>query len=78
MENMMQEYLESDYSTDYFRNFCLYWVKGLESLPEWENTDEGRARYNAWRKENELDCLYLKGDLRADTPFSVWTPIKWG
>ncbi|MBZ9688271.1 hypothetical protein G9F72_018220 [Clostridium estertheticum] len=29
------------------------------------------------RTENDLDCLYLNGDLCADTIFSVWTPLKF-
>jgi len=29
------------------------------------------------RTKNDLDCLYLKGDLCADTIFSVWTPLKF-
>ncbi|MDQ0150017.1 hypothetical protein ACFO6R_08370 [Eubacterium multiforme] len=29
------------------------------------------------REENDLDCLYLNGDLCADTIFSVWTPLKF-
>lgn len=30
-----------------------------------------------WRKENDLDCLYFNGDLRADTLMSAWTLVKW-
>lgn len=77
MKNMMKEYLGENYSNDHFRNFCLYWMEGENSLPKWENTDEGRARYDAWRRENDIDCLYLNGKLEADTLFSAWTPIKW-
>lgn len=29
------------------------------------------------RKDNDLDCIYLNGDLCADTIFSVWTPLKF-
>lgn len=29
------------------------------------------------REENDLDCLYLDGDLNADTLISFWTPLKW-
>ncbi|WP_234950036.1 hypothetical protein [Tissierella praeacuta] len=32
---------------------------------------------NEPREENDLDCLYFNGDLRADTIFSVWTPLKF-
>ncbi len=77
MKNMMKEYLGSDYSNDPLRNFCMYWMKGEDTLPKWEDTEEGRDRYDAWRKENDLDCLYFQGKMEADTLFSTWTPIKW-
>ncbi|MCR5273098.1 MAG: hypothetical protein K6E13_08955 [Lachnospiraceae bacterium] len=77
MKNMMKDYLGNEYSNDHFRNFCLYWIKGMDCIPKWENTEEGRTRYDMWRKENDMDCLYLDGDLRADTLISAWTPIKW-
>ncbi len=77
MENMMKKYLGNDYTNDHLKNFCLYWMKGMDTMPKWEDSEEGRARYNAWRKENDLDCLYFDGDLRADTLICAWTPIKW-
>ena len=77
MENMMKIYLGNDYSNDYLKNFCLYWLKGLETKPEWENTARGRRIFDAWRRANDLDCLYYNGDLRADTLMSAWTPISW-
>lgn len=77
MKNMMKEYLGRDYSNNHLRNFCLYWMKGRESMPKWGNSKDGRNRYNEWRCKNDLDCLYLDGDLKADTLMSAWTPIKW-
>ena len=65
MMNMMKEYLKKDYSDNHLRNFCLYWLKGTGG-----HGDE-------WRKDNDLDCLYFGGDLRADTLMSAWTPVKW-
>lgn len=65
MENKMKEYLGSEYSNDHLRNFCLYWMKAR------------KGRGDAWRKKNDLDCLYFDGDLRADTLMSAWTPVKW-
>lgn len=65
MNNMMKEYLKNEYSDNYLRNFCLYWMKAYGG-----SGDE-------WRRENDLDCLYFDGDLRADTLMSAWTPIKW-
>ena len=64
MRNMMKEYLGDDYSENYVRNFCLYWIKASEGSD------------SEWRKKNDLDCLYYNGDLRADTLISMWTPIK--
>lgn len=56
----MKKYIgESNYSeTNHVRNFCLYWIKASKG-----SGDE-------WRKENDLDCLYFNGDLRADTLIS--------
>lgn len=67
MENMMKKYIGAEnYSyTNHIKNFCLYWLKASKG-----SGDE-------WRKENDLDCLYFNGDLRADTLMSAWTPIKW-
>ena len=90
-KNMMKEYLGSDYSQNHIRNFCLYWLKGLERREEQlmekgltlkavsgaDFTDEMREDYDAWRQNNDLDCLYFDGELRADTLMSAWTPIKW-
>ena len=77
MRNMMKEYLGNDYSDNHLKNFCLYWMKGRETKPAWEYTEEGKARFNEWRQKNDLDCLYFNGDLRADTLMSAWTPISW-
>lgn len=70
MKNMLKEYLGDMYSSNHLRNFCLYWTKAFECKDSYSSEDE-------WRKENDLDCLYLDGDLRADTLMSAWTPIKW-
>lgn len=77
MRNMMKEYLGNDYSDNHLKNFCLYWMKGRETKPKWENTEEWKTRFDEWRKKNDLDCLYFGGDLRADTLMSAWTPISW-
>ena len=65
MENKMKTYLKTDYrENNHIQNFCLYWMKASDG--------EG----DEWRKENDLDCMYYKGDLRADTLISVWTPMR--
>lgn len=63
--NKMKEYLRDEYSDDYLKNFCRYWLKAYGG-----SGDE-------WRRKNDLDCLYFDGDLLADTLMSAWTPIKW-
>ena len=75
--NMMKIYLGDSYSGNHLKNFCLYWMKGKETEPRWEDTEEGKERYDRWRAMNDLDCLYFAGDLKADTLMSAWTPIKW-
>lgn len=77
MRNMMKSYLGNDYSDNHLRNFCLYWMKGRETKPKWEDTEEWKVRFDEWRQRNDLDCLYFNGDLRADTLMSAWTPISW-
>lgn len=63
----MRKYIGAEnYSyTNHIKNFCLYWIKASNGCGD------------EWRKENDLDCLYYNGDLRADTLMSAWTPIKW-
>lgn len=75
--NMMKNYLGRAYTNNYLRNFCLYWMKAESRRPKWENTAEGLAAYVEWRSQNDMDCLYFNGDLKADTLMSAWTPIKW-
>ena len=73
----MKKILGKDYSKNLVRNFCLYRLKMLRTKPEYGDTDEQHAAYDAWRAANDLDCLYFDGDLRADTLMSQWTLIKW-
>lgn len=82
MENMMKWYLGDEYSNNHLKNFCLYWMKGRETQPVYEEYEDNEKSkfykdYDAWREKNDLDCLYFHGDLRADTLISAWTPIKW-
>ena len=80
MRNMMKVYLGNDYSDNHLKNFCLYWMKGRETEPEYvkyEDSESFGKDFDEWRKKNDLDCLYFGGDLRADTLMSAWTPISW-
>ena len=69
-DNMMRIYLGDEYTGDSLINFCLYWIKGIKNYDSYATSDE-------WRAENDLDCLYYGGNLKADTLMSAWTPIKW-
>ncbi|MBR1478056.1 MAG: hypothetical protein IJ608_08880 [Lachnospiraceae bacterium] len=80
MRNLMKMYLGDNYSNNHLKNFCLYWMKGRETEPvyeEYEDKERFYKDYSAWRRKNDLDCIYFNGDLRADTLMSAWTPIKW-
>lgn len=59
-ENKMPVYLENAYDENDH-------IKNF--LLYWMKPSRPRAK-------NDLDCLYLDGDLYADTIFSVWTPLK--
>ena len=65
MENRMKTYLGEQYTENHLHNFIRYWMKASAGSGD------------AWRKKNDLDCLYFDGDLRADTLMSAWTPVKW-
>lgn len=58
---MMKKYLGNKYSENHIINYINYWMDSYEKP----------------RAENDIDCLYFAGDLRADTIFSVWTPLKF-
>ena len=70
MQNKMKIYLGDEYSGNHLRNFCLYWMKGISRHGDYPAYDE-------WRSENDMDCIYFDGELKADTLMSAWTPIKW-
>lgn len=61
MENKMIAYLSTEYDSDnHVLNFLRYWKKGNRKS----------------RPKNDMDCIYFSGDLRADTLFSVRTPLN--
>ena len=48
MRNMMNEYLGNDYSDNHLKNFCLYWMKGRETEPDYEQMyNDLLVKYNA-------------------------------
>ncbi|WP_102264464.1 DUF1413 domain-containing protein [Mesobacillus jeotgali] len=67
-ENKMMDYLGEKYSDNPIVNYLQYFKQGIH---------ESEISLNErWRKENDLDVIWLDGDLNADTIFSVWMPLK--
>ena len=48
MKNMLKEYLGNDYSNDHLKNFCLYWMKGMDNRDDsgrgWGSVSEPRTQ----------------------------------
>lgn len=88
-ENKLKKYLGDKYTDNPIINFLLYWSIGNDTCPtpkrvfgkeyndlSMEEREKLKATKNEWRKMNDLDCIWLDGDLNADTIFSLWTPLK--
>lgn len=88
-ENKLKKYLGDKYTDNPIINFLLYWSIGNDTCPtpkrvfgkeyndlSMEEREKLKAIKNEWRKMNDLDCIWLDGDLNADTIFSLWTPLK--
>ncbi|MCH5281912.1 MAG: DUF1413 domain-containing protein [Lachnospiraceae bacterium] len=52
------------------------WIKYEENKPksEYKNDAENHDKYRA---THDLDCILREGDLRADTIFSLWRPLRF-
>lgn len=52
-----------------------YWIKYEENKPktDYETDAENHDKYRA---AHDLDCVLRDGDLRADTIFSLWLPLR--
>lgn len=68
--NKMQGVIGKDYTDNSISNFLKYWIHGLNTL------SNSYASRDEWRIENDLDVIWLDGDLYADMIFSVWRPLK--
>lgn len=88
-EDKLKIILGKEYTNNPIVNFLLYLQKGKDTKPtpkklfnkEYEElTDKERIKYyeatDEWRKKYDLDVIHLKGDLNADTIFSIWMPLK--
>lgn len=52
------------------------WINYEENKPT-ATYKEDRKRYDEYRKYNDLDCILCNGDLKADTIFSLWLPLRF-
>lgn len=68
-ENKMRVIIGDSYTDNPIVNYITYWSNAL-----------GKPTYrDDWRRENELDVVWLRGDshdMHADTIFSLWMPLK--
>jgi hypothetical protein len=88
-EDKLKIILGKEYTENPIVNFLLYSQKGKDTKPTSkklfnkkyeELTYTERTKYydatDEWRKKYDLDVRHLKGDLFADTIFSIWMPLK--
>ncbi|MGL5254222.1 MAG: hypothetical protein ACRC9L_04360, partial [Brevinema sp.] len=52
------------------------WIKYEENMPK-TKYQEDKERHDDYRAANDLDCILRNGDLRADTIFSLWRPLRF-
>lgn len=66
LDNRLKNIIGDEYTNNSIVNYLRYWSR-IQPLD---------VTYEKWRKENDLDAVWLNGDLHADTIFSVWMPLK--
>ncbi|MCR8633210.1 hypothetical protein [Paenibacillus radicis (ex Xue et al. 2023)] len=64
-EDKLENIIGVEYTDNPIVNYLKYWINAL-----------GKPAGDEWRKKNDLDVVWLGGDLHADTIFSVWMPLK--
>lgn len=88
-ENKFKKIIGAEYTDNPIINYLKYWSIGNTTYPTSEkifrekyedlleqNKKWLKIKQDEWRKENDLDVVWLKGNLNADTIFSVWMPLK--
>lgn len=51
-----------------------FWIKYKEESPK-VTCKEDKENHDSYRAKNDLDCILLNGNLKADTIVSLWTPM---
>lgn len=54
----------------------ISWIAYEENKPITEYNYE-KEKHDKYRAENDLDCVLQKGNLNADTIFSLWLPLRF-
>lgn len=88
-ENKFKKIIGAEYTDNPIINYLKYWSIGNTTYPTSEkifrekyedllekNKKWLKIKQDEWRKKYDLDVIWLKGDLKADTIFSVWMPLK--
>lgn len=52
------------------------WIKYEENKPKTNYKDDA-DNHDAYRASHDLDCILRRGDLKADTIFSLWRPLRF-
>ena len=53
-----------------------FWINYEKNKPK-TAYKEDKKRHDEYRAKNDLDCKLCGGELRADTIFSLWTPLRF-
>lgn len=59
-----------------FRDKIQFWITYEKNLP-WLPLRGNEIYFDEYRRDNDLDCRLAGGDLRADTIFSLWIPLRY-
>lgn len=52
------------------------WIHYAECKPK-TNYEDDKQNHDSFRKEKDLDCVLNGGNLKADTIFSLWLPLRF-
>lgn len=51
------------------------WIDYDKNKPK-SNYKTNKQKHDEFRMKNDLDCIQANGDLKADTIFSLWIPLR--